>query len=244
MTELTAAMRPRRGRESFVDGFGQHIVDGILAPGRVLRTEDLQERYHCTRSVVREGIRVLQALGLVTAKRNVGVRVAPSTGWNVFDRQVIHWRLSGPGRDGQLLSITQMRLGVEPLAARLAAERIGLAEGRRLMGLAGELLAAGNAGDLETFLALDIEYHASILRASNNEMFAHLHEAVGEVLTGRTAHGLMPERPQSQARHWHLGVADAIQRGLATEAEDQMRKIVLLAAEEMHAMLAAAAPSR
>lgn len=232
MTEQT-----RRGREEFVHGFGQDIVAGVLPAGGILRTEDLQQRYRCTRSVVREGTRVLQALGLVSAKRNVGVRVAGSAQWNVFDRQVIHWRLNGPDRDGQLLSITELRLGIEPLAANLAAARIGAAEGRRLTGLAGELLAAGNAGDLATFLAIDIEYHATILRASGNEMFAHLHEAVGEVLSGRTAHGLMPEQPQSRARHWHVGVADAIQRGAASEAEDQMRKIVLLAAEEMRSLL-------
>lgn len=231
--------RKRRGREEFVHGFGQDIVDGVLAPHKILRTEDLQERYCSTRSVVREGTRVLQALGLVSSKRNVGVRVAASSGWNVFDRQVIHWRLNGPDRVGQLASITELRLGIEPLAANLAAEKISVAEGRRLVGLAGELLEAGNAGDLTTFLAIDGEYHARILRASGNEMFAHLHEAVTEVLSGRTVHGLMPELPQSRACHWHLAVADAIQRGAASEAEQQMRKIVMLAAEEMRSLLGA-----
>lgn len=230
--------KPRRGHLEFVDGFGQDIVGGALLPEQILRTEDLQARYLCTRSVAREGTRVLQALGLASSRRNVGVRVEPSERWNVFDRQVIHWRLNGPDRAGQLLSITELRLGVEPLAAGLAAERMSAMTGQRLMGLAGEMLAAGNAGDLEAFLALDIEYHATILRASGNEMFAHLHEAVGEVLSGRTAHGLMPEKPQSQARHWHLGVADAIQRRDAGQAEEQMRKIVLQAAQEMRAALA------
>lgn len=229
----------RRGHLDFVDEFGQEVVDRKLSAGQVLRTEDLQTRYGCTRSVAREGTRVLQALGMVSSRRNVGVVIEPSPAWNVFDRRVIHWRLAGADRGQQLLSITELRLGIEPLAAKFAAERISLLEGQRLMVLAGELLAAGNAGDLETFLAADIEFHALILRASGNEMFAHVHEAVGEVLSGRTAHGLMPERPQSKARHWHFGVADAIQRGVGAEAEELMRNIVLLAAEEMRTTLTA-----
>ncbi|AJT40951.1 FadR/GntR family transcriptional regulator [Psychromicrobium lacuslunae] len=218
---------------SFVDSFGQQIVDGLLAPGQILLTEELQERFAATRSVAREGIRVIQALGLVAVTRNVGVRVQSAEQWNVFDRKVIHWRLNGPQRTKQLLSITELRLGVEPLAARLAAERIGVAQGRELTGLAGELLATGNAGDLEAFLAADIAYHSLILRAAENEMFAHLHEAVGEVLSGRTEHGLMPERPHAQARHWHLGVAEAIQQGDGATAEELMRHIVLLAGQEL-----------
>lgn len=229
---------------SFVDNFGQQIVDGVLSEGRILLTEELQERFAATRSVAREGIRVIQALGLVAVTRNVGVRVQPAEQWNVFDRKVIHWRLNGPQRANQLLSITELRLGIEPLAARLAAQRIGVAQGRTLTSLAGELLATGNAGDLEAFLAADIAYHSLILRAAGNEMFAHLHEAVGEVLSGRTEHGLMPERPQAQARHWHLGVADAIQRGDGETAEELMRRIVLLADQEMREELGVAAAEK
>nr|WP_281360586.1 FCD domain-containing protein [Psychromicrobium silvestre] len=174
---------------------------------------------------------------MVSVTRNVGVRVEAAGHWNVFDRRLIHWRLNGPQRAQQLLSITELRLGVEPLAAKLAAQRIEVSRGSELMRLAGALVAAGNAGDLESFLLADMKYHALILRASGNEMFAHLHEAVGEVLRGRTEHGLMPERPDSQARHWHLGVADAIQRGNQDQAEEQMRRIVLLADQEMRAQL-------
>jgi DNA-binding FadR family transcriptional regulator len=131
---------------------------------------------------------------------------------------------------------------VEPLAAGLAAAAISVEDGRRLMKIAGELVATGNAGDLEAFLQLDIEFHALILRSSGNEMLSHLDSAVAEVLTGRTHYGLMPDVPRQEARHLHYVLADAIQRGLAAEAETAMRRIVTQAGEEMTTALAGEVP--
>jgi DNA-binding FadR family transcriptional regulator len=217
----------------FVDDLGQQVVDGTLPGGLVLQSEDLERRFNCSRSVVREGLRVLETLGMVSSRRNVGVSIRPEPLWNVFDPRVIRWRLAGADRERQLRTLTELRSAVEPLAARLAAGHATAEEGRRLTGIAGELVAAGNAGDLDAFLVLDIEFHGLILRASGNEMLAHLQSAVAEVLTGRTRLGLMPDHPHQEARHLHYVVADAIQRGQADAAESAMKRIVSRIADEL-----------
>jgi DNA-binding GntR family transcriptional regulator len=51
------------------------IVAGELAPGSVLRQEQLSERYEVSRTPVREALRRLAALGLVSFEPNRGVRV-------------------------------------------------------------------------------------------------------------------------------------------------------------------------
>src|SRR5919109_493829 len=51
------------------------IVSGELAPGTVLRQEQLSERYGVSRTPVREALRRLAALGLVSFVPNRGVRV-------------------------------------------------------------------------------------------------------------------------------------------------------------------------
>jgi DNA-binding GntR family transcriptional regulator len=51
------------------------IVSGELAPGSVLRQEHLSERFHVSRTPVREALRRLAALGLVSFEPNRGVRV-------------------------------------------------------------------------------------------------------------------------------------------------------------------------
>src|SRR6187551_3334353 len=53
----------------------QAIVRGELAPGQVLRQDDLSARYGVSRTPVREALRRLAALGLVSFEPNRGVRV-------------------------------------------------------------------------------------------------------------------------------------------------------------------------
>src|SRR3989475_6731417 len=51
------------------------IVSGELAPGTVLRQEQLSEQFRVSRTPVREALRRLAALGLVSFVPNRGVRV-------------------------------------------------------------------------------------------------------------------------------------------------------------------------
>ena len=51
------------------------IVGGLIAPGTVLRQEQLSERFGVSRTPVREALRRLAALGLVSFEPNRGVRV-------------------------------------------------------------------------------------------------------------------------------------------------------------------------
>jgi DNA-binding GntR family transcriptional regulator len=53
----------------------QAILSGDIAPGTVLRQEQLSERYAVSRTPVREALRRLAALGLVSFEPNRGVRV-------------------------------------------------------------------------------------------------------------------------------------------------------------------------
>ncbi|WP_415857336.1 FadR/GntR family transcriptional regulator [Sinomonas sp. G460-2] len=205
---------------------GSAIAGGSLAAGRVIQIEELEERYGVSRSVVREAVRVLASMGLVAMRRRVGVQIQPAAAWNLYDPQVIRWRLASTGRYAQLRSLTELRAAVEPEAARLAALRAPQTATAELMTLAGELWAAGHETGLERFLRLDIEFHRRILEASGNEMFSTLHPLVAEVLSGRTHLGLMPERPHANALQLHLDVAVAIQRQRADEAHDAMRAIM------------------
>ena len=220
-------------RNVVLAALGQEICDGRIPVGRTFTTESVESRFQISRSVVREALRGLQALGLVTPKRRVGVRVLPMSEWNAYDLHVIRWRLAGPGRVAQLRSLTELRGAIEPVAARLAAGRAPLNGAGDLVGIAGRLWAAGREGDAPEFLRLDVQFHRLILEMSGNEMFAQLHHLVEEVMRARSTHGLMPDFPAPQALQWHVDIATAIQTGDGERAAASMVAITERSLTEM-----------
>jgi DNA-binding FadR family transcriptional regulator len=220
---------------SVLDQFGILITSGALPSGHVLRIEQLEARFGVSRSVIREAIRVLESMGLVTSRRRVGVTVAPRGAWNLFDPRIIRWRLDGEDREEQLRSLGELRRGVEPVAAGLAAQHATPEQCGVLTGAVMRMAVHGRSGDLEAYLAADILFHRTLLSASGNEMLAALTDVVAEVLAGRTHHHLMPARPEPAAIGWHAEVAQAVQAGDPEAAERAMRDIV---EEATRAMLA------
>ena len=216
-----------------LEHLGLAICGQELATGTIMKIEDVERQYGVSRSVIRESIRVLESMGLVSSRRRVGVLVLAPSEWNLYDPQVIRWRLASGARITQLRSLTELRAAIEPEAARLAAIRSPLTHASDLMGLAGQLWAAGEAGDQELFLSLDIQFHGLVLASSGNEMFAKLHSLVSEVLAGRTNYGMMPQHPHEDALQLHVDVASAIQRGAPDAAQNAMLRIMQRTMSEM-----------
>jgi DNA-binding FadR family transcriptional regulator len=218
---------------SVLDALGRQVVSGELAAGTVLRIDQLDERYGVSRSVVREAVRVLDSMGLVEARKRLGVRVLPSSAWNVFDPRVIRWRLDGPGREEQLLSLGELRRGVEPVAAELAAAHASPEQCGAMLGAVVQMAVHAKSGDLEAYLQADQLFHATLLAASGNEMLAALAGVVGEVLAGRTHHDLMPATPNPVAVRLHGDVAEAVQSGDGAAASAAMHAIIAEASDAL-----------
>lgn len=216
-----------------VENLGLAIAEGALAPHAILRLDELEEQHNVSRSVVREATRVLSSKGMLESRRRLGTVVQPEQCWNLYDPQVIRWRLASSRRLEQLRALNELRGAIEPQAARLAAERASWDAGSDLVSRAARLWAAGQRGDRDEFLRLDIEFHAAVLQASGNPMFSQLHNLVAEVLTGRTEHGLIPHLPNHEALQLHVEVASAIQRSEANAAHTAMSRIVEQSTEEM-----------
>ncbi|MFK4068987.1 FadR/GntR family transcriptional regulator [Streptomyces sp. NPDC029674] len=223
-----------RGLHSRVlESLGPAITAGEYPPGSVLRTDELGQRFEVSRSVMREAVRVLESMHLVESRRRVGVTVLPTEQWNVYDPQVIRWRLAGADRPRQLRSLTVLRSAVEPVAAGLAARYATAAQCAELTECALGMVAHSRGHQLEGYLKHDVAFHRVILNASGNEMFARLGDVVAEVLTGRTAHQVMFEDPDPPAVTLHVQVAEAVREGDAVRAEALTREIALGALEEL-----------
>jgi len=204
---------------------GPAITAGEHPPGTVLRTDELAERYEVSRTVVREAVRVLESMHLVESRRRVGVTVRPVEEWNVYDPQVITWRLAGADQPRQLRSLTVLRSAVEPVAARLAAELATPEECAELTSHTLNMVATSRGRQLQNYLVHDVAFHRVLLRASHNEMFARLGDVVAAVLTGRTRHEVMFSEPRQEAVTLHVQVAEAVREGDGARAEQAMRTI-------------------
>lgn len=208
-----------------LETLGMGIVGKQLAPGEVLRLEDLEQRFSLSRTLVREVVRVLESMHMVESRQRVGITILGAEHWNVLDPLLIRWRLAGNGREEQLCALTELRQAVEPIAAREAAEYATKADRFELLRISEQLEKFGQAGDLGQFLEYDVAFHSLILRASGNDMFAALAGPISEALRGRTANRLMPTQPLQAALDWHIEVAEAIAAQNPTDAEAAMRRI-------------------
>lgn len=224
-----------------LDVLGTEIASGRLPEGETLDLVRIGDDLDVSRSVVREALRVLASLGMITARHKVGTRVLSRSEWNLLDPLVIRWRSqSAPDRDRQLRDLLQLRLVIEPLAARLCVSRLGTRQLDALQALCDDLDAAAAAQDRAAFLRADDDFHATMLHGSGNEMLARFDRVVvaalqarqhesRPVVTERTPASLKLHRRLVQALRAGNTGADAAPR----RAERIARELVELASIEL-----------
>lgn len=217
---------PQQLHDSVVQRWGWDIVSGALPPGSRIVADEAAIQLGVSRTVVREAVRVLESMGLISVRRRVGITVLPPEQWNPFDLHIIRWRLAGPERLRHLQSLSELRSAIEPLAARLAADHATAEQCGELTAAVIGMSATARAANADSYLAHDSDFHRTMLLASGNPMLAGLAEVVVEVLAGRTRHSLMPSVAEPEAIRLHGVVASSIQARDGSAAEAAMRSIV------------------
>jgi DNA-binding GntR family transcriptional regulator len=106
------------------------IVSGELAPGTVLRQEQLSEQFKVSRTPVREALRRLAALGLVSFVPNRGVRVRTISREELHEAFMVRAELEGLATE-----VAATKFTPEDLADLDAAERRFSGISQQLRGL-------------------------------------------------------------------------------------------------------------
>lgn len=131
--------------ETIADRLRQAIIDGELRPGDRLLQDELATRYGVSRIPVREVLRTLAAEGLVTFNERHGVIVTELTAEDIEE-------------------IYSIRMSLEAMATRLAAQRITPEQLEELRQAMNELEAASS--EPGHYFQLNYEFHAIILDAA------------------------------------------------------------------------------
>lgn len=212
-----------------LDSLGRSIISGEMEAGSTLKLQDIGEKFGISRTVAREAMRALEQLGLVASSRRIGITVLSHEHWAVFDKAIIRWRLEDERqREQQLQSLTELRIAIEPIAARSVALHASSAEIAIIGDLAARMRNLGEAGRgaSQEFLDADVKFHELILQYCHNEMFAAMAPPIKAVLVGRTTLGLQPDRPAEEVLDNHDALAHALSVRNADLAEKASRSIL------------------
>jgi DNA-binding FadR family transcriptional regulator len=202
------------------------IIEGRWAVGEPITLENIQQRFSISRTVAREVARQLQSVGAVQVRKRLGIVAQSVEDWSALNPQVVNWKLHSKQRKSQLISLTELRLAVEPAAAAGAAINAPMDVRAKVAVLAVEMRKRGEKGDLDEFHNLDIQFHSLLLKYSGNELFAGLSDIVSTILRGRVEIGMYPQQPAPEALDAHQEVADGVLQGDPNKAREGMRRIV------------------
>ncbi len=198
------------------------IVRGELRPGTKLSEQTLVDRYGGSRAPVREAIQKLEARHLVVRIPHAGARVVALS-------------LS------ELRDIYEVRLELESMACRLAAQRMSDAEIAELYDLLAEHEASIAAEQGQSYYqkAGDLDFHYRIIKGSQN---SRLHQMLcGElyhlVRMYRYQTSTSAKRPQ-QALQEHQRIVEAIAARDAELAELLMRRHIQASLTNLETRLA------
>lgn len=161
---------------------GREIINGAYPPGAILPNEaEICAQFDVGRSAVREAVKMLTAKGLVDSRPGRGTQVLPSQGWNFFDREVLMWLREGNVQPSIIVELLQLRIGVEPKAAELAAKS-GTDEQIAAIARAYDQMCAAASGRIDPVSA-DGSFHEAIIVATNNRFFQPFGSLIRTALT-------------------------------------------------------------
>lgn len=221
----------RRLHGALLRKLGMAIVTGRYPPGSLLTDEiAFAEELQVSRGAYREALQALTSKGLVERRPKAGTRVLPRRRWNLLDPEVVGWFFSSKPDMPFIRDLFELRLVIEPAAARLAAQRRNEED---LQNMRAALAAmklhtlATEAGRLA-----DRDFHSALLGASRNEALATLSASIEAAVTWTTRFKQRKRNLPRDPIPDHERVLRAIAAGNARAAGKAMAQLLELALED------------
>lgn len=198
MTEVKLGRRHQPLAAAVLNTIREAIVGGVYAPGQRLVEEDLALELEVSRGPIREALHLLAVEGFVEIEPRRGAKVA------VFTRK-------------QADDLFVMRLTLEGLVARLAAERRTNEQLDHLRGVCEEGLDAATCARTEDLPALNTAFHAALADAADNTLLAEQLSTMSTMIQWAYAKRIRERLTNSWFEH--RTIVDAIAAGDAAAAE-------------------------
>jgi len=205
--------RPGRLGAVVLEELAHAVISGAFPEGAVLpREPTLCEQFGFSRTVIREGLKLLEERGLVRVEQGRGTTVQPRDSWNLLDPVVIRIALDYDVDMSLLDDLIAVRRVLEREMARVAATRITTDE---LAALEQNIKQTEcSYDDYSRFRAADLAFHAVVMKASGNEVgltvvrTIHTHAGITAALAGASPRAAL-ERTATE----HRTIFDALAAG-------------------------------
>lgn len=190
-----------------------NTVGDHLPPERVML-----EDYGIGRGTLRESLRFLELQGIIVLKPGPGggpiVQQPDGSGLATALTLLLQFE-NAPFR-----TITEARSALEPMMARLAAERI---DDEQLVELKDSVdQMRENLDDEEIFLEMNQRFHDLIAHHSGNAIFGHLIDALLGILDGSSIGVDYPRHRRKRVAEAHAAIYDALAAHDSDEASRTM----------------------
>jgi GntR family transcriptional repressor for pyruvate dehydrogenase complex len=204
--------------DDIVDQIMSLIASGDLKPGQKLPSErELCKHFGAGRSSLREALRCLCIVGVLTARVGEGTSVALDGG--KFLGKIVEWRIITEQHD--IENLMEVRVALESVSAARVAR---LGDEEHLVKLE-QILAKMETvvKDPKRFAALDLEFHVSLASASNNFLIFDLVSMIRGQLEQALSKVLVPPNAKPHTLREHLAIITAIRRRDPKAASEAMQ---------------------
>jgi GntR family transcriptional repressor for pyruvate dehydrogenase complex len=200
------------------------VAQGQIEVGsRLPSLAELCTQLGVSRSAVREGIKLLDAWGIVTVRHGVGTFVSGVTD----DTLTMPLRVSAERSAYAIRNLHQLREALEPNIAELAASNAGpvhLREMKDALDRMESLLSNASEGtDDDQFVEIDLAFHSALAKATGNDLFLIVIRPVIHLL--QEARRLSVETPGAthRAQVYHRMILERVRAGQPGGAKEAMR---------------------
>ena len=219
--------RSRSAHDVVLRGLGSAIVSGKIPVGAMLPNKDeLSRQFGVSHTSLREALQTLSAKGLIAAKTKIGTWVQEESHWNMFDADILAWRLA-KGADPRFVSgLFEIRQAFEPAAAASAALRRTDAH---LTELRCHLEAMGGAAaDKQRFTDADLAFHLCVLDASGNPFMRSIGALIATALAASFTLSAPTDSAELTANAYrqHGAIVEAIAAQSPQAATDAMLEVI------------------
>jgi GntR family transcriptional regulator, transcriptional repressor for pyruvate dehydrogenase complex len=219
--QVVNGSRPPKAAMLVAQRIVRDVMRGGLNPGDLLPPERVMlETYETGRGTLREALRLLEFQGVIALKpgpRGGPVLLSPDAS-HLASTVVLLMQL----KQAPFRTIVEVRLALEPMISRLAAERIS----DEALDELGQTIEQMNVSlrDQESFLEANKRFHDVIAWSSGNALFGFVVDSLLGIMDGTVLGIDYPMPRRSAIIKAHESIYEALRERDSGAAEDRMRE--------------------